>query len=182
MVWRDPWTRWRSCDYFSFGYVPAPKTIYRGMRKVLPAHYLVASAEGLYEKPYWRLSFANVENRTEQEWSEMVREQLCEATRIRLMSEVPLGAFLSGGVDSSSVVALMSKVMNRPVTTCSIGFPVRGVQRIRICPAGCYVSFIPTIMKTSLSPRRWKSWTSWYGIMTSRSPTPAPFRPIMSRR
>jgi asparagine synthase (glutamine-hydrolysing) len=112
-----------ACDYFSFGYVPAPKTIYKGICKVLPAHYVVVSAEGLRETPYWRLSFANIEQRSEQEWSEMVREQLCEATRIRLMSEVPLGAFLSGGVDSSSVVALMSKIMNRPVTTCSIGFP-----------------------------------------------------------
>jgi asparagine synthase (glutamine-hydrolysing) len=112
-----------ACDYFSFGYVPAPKTIYKGIRKVLPAHYVVVSTAGLRETPYWRLSFANIEQRSEHEWSEMVREQLCEATRIRLMSEVPLGAFLSGGVDSSSVVALMSKIMNRPVTTCSIGFP-----------------------------------------------------------
>ena len=110
-------------DYFSLGYVPAPKTIYEGIRKVLPAHYVVVSADGLREKSYWRLSFGNTEQHSEQEWSEMVREQLCEATRIRLMSEVPLGAFLSGGVDSSSIVALMSRVMNRPVTTCSIGFP-----------------------------------------------------------
>jgi asparagine synthase (glutamine-hydrolysing) len=110
------------CDYFSFGYIPAPKTIYRGIRKVLPAQYIVVTPEGMVEKPYWQLSFANVEDRSEQEWSEMLRDKLCEATRVRLMSEVPLGAFLSGGVDSSSVVALMSRVMDRPVTTCSIGF------------------------------------------------------------
>ncbi len=109
-------------DYFSLGYVPAPKTIYKGVRKLLPAHYLTVSASGIQELPYWRLSFANVQNRTEQQWSESIREELCEATRIRLMSEVPLGAFLSGGVDSSSVVAMMSKIMDRPVTTCSIGF------------------------------------------------------------
>ena len=112
-----------ACDYFSFGYIPAPKTIYRNIRKVLPAHYLVVTPEGVAEKAYWHLSFANVENRTEREWSEMLRDKLSEATRIRLMSEVPLGAFLSGGVDSSTVVALMSGVMDRPVTTCSIGFP-----------------------------------------------------------
>jgi asparagine synthase (glutamine-hydrolysing) len=110
------------CDYFSLSYIPAPRTVYRNVRKLQPAHYLVVSAAGLREAPYWRLSFANVQNHTEAEWCELIREQLCEATRVRLMSEVPLGAFLSGGVDSSSIVAMMSRLMGRSVTTCSIGF------------------------------------------------------------
>lgn len=109
-------------DYFSFGYIPAPKTIYRSVRKVMPGNYLVASATGIEETSYWDLSFAKVENRTEEEWCERLRHELCEATRIRLMSEVPLGAFLSGGLDSSSIVAMMSHLMERAVTTCSIGF------------------------------------------------------------
>jgi asparagine synthase (glutamine-hydrolysing) len=110
------------CDYFSLGYIPVPKTIYRCVRKVLPGHYLVFSANGTREVQYWDLSFAKIDNRTEEEWCELLRHQLCEATRVRLMSEVPLGAFLSGGVDSSAVVAMMSHIMNRPVTTCCIGF------------------------------------------------------------
>ncbi len=109
-------------DYFSFGYIPAPKTIYRAVRKVLPGHYLVASSEGIREVRYWDLSFGHVEQRSEAEWCEVLREDLLEATRVRLMSDVPLGAFLSGGIDSSSVVAMMSRLMDRPVTTCSIGF------------------------------------------------------------
>ena len=109
-------------DYFSFGYVPAPKTIYQAVRKLRPGHYLVASEKELREVCYWDLSFANVENRSEDEWAELLRHQICEATRVRLMSDVPLGAFLSGGVDSSSVVAMMTHLMKRPVTTCSIGF------------------------------------------------------------
>jgi asparagine synthase (glutamine-hydrolysing) len=109
-------------DYFSFGYIPAPKTIYRSVRKVMPGHYLVASAEGVCETRYWDLSFARVEQRSEAEWGELLREELRESTRIRLMSDVPLGAFLSGGIDSSSVVAMMSGLMDRAVTTCSIGF------------------------------------------------------------
>lgn len=109
-------------DYFSFGYVPAPKTIYRTVRKVLPGHYLVASARELRETCFWDLSFANVEERSETEWIEMLRHQICEATRVRLISDVPLGAFLSGGVDSSSIVAMMTHVLKKPVTTCSIGF------------------------------------------------------------
>ncbi|HXJ06033.1 MAG TPA: XrtA/PEP-CTERM system amidotransferase [Candidatus Acidoferrum sp.] len=109
-------------DYFSFGYTPAPKTIYRAVRKVLPGHYLVVSEKELREVCYWDLSFDNVENRSEEEWAELLRHEICEATRVRLMSDVPLGAFLSGGVDSSSVVAMMTHLMKRPVTTCSIGF------------------------------------------------------------
>jgi asparagine synthase (glutamine-hydrolysing) len=109
-------------DYFSFGYIPAPKTIYRAARKVLPGHYLIASASGVREVCYWDLSFKEIEQRSEAEWAELLRHQLCEATRIRLMSDVPLGAFLSGGIDSSSVVAMMTHLMKRPVTTCSIGF------------------------------------------------------------
>src|SRR5579872_1982987 len=109
-------------DYFSFGYIPAPKTIYRSIRKVMPGHYLVASASGVRETCYWDLSFRNVEDHSEAEWGERLRHELCEATRVRLMSDVPLGAFLSGGIDSSAVVAMMSHLMKRAVTTCSIGF------------------------------------------------------------
>ena len=109
-------------DYFSFGYIPAPKTIYRSVRKVMPGHYLVASAAGVRETCYWDLSFSNVEEHSEAEWGERLRHELCEATRVRLMSDVPLGAFLSGGIDSSGVVAMMSHLMKRQVTTCSIGF------------------------------------------------------------
>jgi asparagine synthase (glutamine-hydrolysing) len=109
-------------DYFSFGYIPAPKTIYGAARKLKPGHYLVASAKGIYEKEYWDISFAQVEQHSEAEWCERLRHELCVATRVRLMSDVPLGAFLSGGIDSSSVVAMMSHLMKIPVTTCSIGF------------------------------------------------------------
>jgi asparagine synthase (glutamine-hydrolysing) len=117
-------------DYFSLGYIPAPKTIYRAAHKLRPGHYLVASAEALREVQYWDLSFAEIENRSEAEWCELLRHELCEATRVRLMSEVPLGAFLSGGVDSSSVVAMMSQALKRPATTCSIGFEEKEYDEI----------------------------------------------------
>jgi asparagine synthase (glutamine-hydrolysing) len=112
-------------DYFSFGYIPAPKTIYRNVRKVLPGHYIAVSSDGsLREQSYWKLSFGETEDLSEADWCERIRHELCEATRIRLMSDVPLGAFLSGGLDSSAVVATMAHSMNQPVTTCSIGFDV----------------------------------------------------------
>jgi asparagine synthase (glutamine-hydrolysing) len=109
-------------DYFSLGYIPAPKTIYQGVSKVLPGHYLVASCGNVRSLRYWDVSFAQIEDKTEEQWCELLRQELCEATRVRLMSEVPLGAFLSGGMDSSAVVAVMSRIMSRPVTTCSIAF------------------------------------------------------------
>jgi len=109
-------------DYFSFLYVPAPKSIFKSIRKVLPGHYLVLSSQGLRETEYWDLSFSEVEELTEEDWCEKLVDSLQEAVRLRLMSEVPLGAFLSGGVDSSSVVALMQSAIDGPVITSSIGF------------------------------------------------------------
>src|SRR5947199_3693660 len=109
-------------DYFSFGYIAAPKSIYREVRKVLPGHYVVVSEQGLRETCYWDLKFHSNGHHTEEQWCEMLRHQLCESTRIQLMSDVPLGAFLSGGVDSSTVVAMMRHVHKQgSVTTCSIG-------------------------------------------------------------
>jgi asparagine synthase (glutamine-hydrolysing) len=109
-------------DYFSLGYVPAPKTIYRAVRKIPPGHYKVFSAQGSRQAAYWDLSFANTQECSEEDWCNQLRHELGEATRVRLLSDVPLGAFLSGGVDSSAVVAMMTKFMQRSVTTCSIGF------------------------------------------------------------
>jgi len=109
-------------DYFSFLYVPAPRSIFRNIRKVLPGHYVVASGSGLRETKYWDVSFAETDELSEEKWCEKLLETLQEAVRIRLMSEVPLGAFLSGGIDSSSVVAMMQGALGGPIITSSIGF------------------------------------------------------------
>lgn len=109
-------------DYFSFLYVPAPKSIFKGIRKILPGHYLTVSAKGLRQTQYWDLSFGEVDNLTEQQWCNKLIETLQEAVQLRLMSEVPLGAFLSGGVDSSSVVSMMQGTIGGSVITSSIGF------------------------------------------------------------
>jgi asparagine synthase (glutamine-hydrolysing) len=108
-------------DYFSYQYVPAPKTIYQSVRKLRPAHYLVANLNGLREIPYWDIQFNAVSGHPESDWCDALLGEYRTAVKSRLMSEVPLGAFLSGGVDSSSVVALMNESQS-PVTTCSIGF------------------------------------------------------------
>jgi asparagine synthase (glutamine-hydrolysing) len=108
-------------DYFSYQYVPAPKTIYRNVRKLRPAHYLVVEGTNLREVPYWDIRFDQTRQLSEAEWCECFLEEYRTAVKSRLVSDVPLGAFLSGGVDSSSVVTLMNE-FQRPVTTCSIGF------------------------------------------------------------
>jgi asparagine synthase (glutamine-hydrolysing) len=108
-------------DYFSYAYVPAPKTIYRDIRKLQPGHYLVADRSGIREVPYWDIQFQERPQVSPQEWCEVFLQEYRTAVKSRLISDVPLGAFLSGGVDSSSVVALMNE-FQPPVTTCSIGF------------------------------------------------------------
>ena len=109
-------------DYLSLGYIPAPKSIYRRVRKVLPGHFLKFSGRDLQDVCYWDLRFDEDAGVSESVWIARFLEQFEEAVRVRLMSEVPLGAFLSGGLDSSAVVAMMSRIMSRPVQTATIGF------------------------------------------------------------
>jgi asparagine synthase (glutamine-hydrolysing) len=109
-------------DYFKFLYVPDPKSIYRAIRKLPPAHYLIADRSGVQVREYWDVPIRETPLRSESDLEEELFDLLQRAVSERLMSEVPLGAFLSGGVDSSGVVALMAKGSPRPVITCSIGF------------------------------------------------------------
>lgn len=108
--------------YLTYQYVPEPATIFTQVQKLPPAHYLVCERSGMKVERYWDLKFGPKINITETEAAERVRELVEEATKIRLISEVPLGAFLSGGVDSTIVVGLMSQLMDKPVKTFSIGF------------------------------------------------------------
>ncbi len=109
--------------YLSFMCVPAPMTAYRQIRKLEPGHTLRYTRDGEIKiERYWQPDFSKKIDISEEEAGERVLEILRDAVRVRLMSEVPLGAFLSGGVDSSTVVALMSEVSPTPVKTFSIGF------------------------------------------------------------
>jgi asparagine synthase (glutamine-hydrolysing) len=108
--------------YLSFICVPAPLTAYRAIRKLEPAHWLLWRNGEIKTERYWQLDFSNKVSLSETEAGERAVELLREAVRIRLMSEVPLGAFLSGGIDSSAVVALMAQESSEPVKTFSIGF------------------------------------------------------------
>ena len=109
-------------DYLELGFVPAPRTMFLGIEKILPGHYLEIERGEIREGQYWNADFTHIEKRSEQEWIELVRHKLEESVRIRLISDVPLGAFLSGGIDSSTIVAIMAKITNQPVKTYSIGF------------------------------------------------------------
>jgi asparagine synthase (glutamine-hydrolysing) len=108
--------------YFTLGYVPDPLTIFRDIHKLPPGHYLTYSNGKLNVQQYWDFVFEPAESRRPEDYLDELRELLNESVRLRLISDVPLGAFLSGGIDSSTVVALMARHMNQPVKTFSIGF------------------------------------------------------------
>ena len=109
--------------YLSYGYIPAPLTGFKDIHKLPPAHYLVLEeGEDPRVEQYWSLAYLPKLEMGEQEAIEALREKLTEAVRLRMVSDVPLGAFLSGGIDSSIVVGLMAGLSDRPVKTFSIGF------------------------------------------------------------
>jgi asparagine synthase (glutamine-hydrolysing) len=111
-------------DYFAFGYVPDPKTILASVRKLPPATVIVAERGKPLPQPqsYWSLKFEATTRAGEAAIADELVSRFRDAVAKRLMSEVPLGSFLSGGVDSSAVVAMMSEVVSEPVRTCSISF------------------------------------------------------------
>jgi len=108
--------------YLSFLCVPAPLTAFTGVRKLQPGHILIWQDGEVEIRRYWSLDFRNKIDISERDAGERVVDLLRDAVRVRLMSDVPLGAFLSGGIDSSAVVALMSELSGERVKTFSIGF------------------------------------------------------------
>ncbi|GFO66560.1 amidotransferase 1, exosortase A system-associated [Geomonas limicola] len=112
-------------DYLKYLYIPAPKTIYRNVHKLPPAHYLLlAPGREPVLREYWDVDFSGGTGSLADAEEELL-ELLGRCTACRMIADVPLGAFLSGGVDSSAVVALMARASAEPVKTCSIGFTDR---------------------------------------------------------
>lgn len=110
-------------DYFlTYSYIPCPLSIVKGIRKLPPAHYLLLENRKVSIQRYWELSYLPKHDYTFEEAVDVLIEKLEEAVRIRLYSDVPLGCFLSGGVDSSIIVAMMAKLSDMPVRTFTIGF------------------------------------------------------------
>lgn len=117
--------------YLTFGYVPSPMTIYKDVLKLPPASVLVLQDGKISIKRYWKLDYSSKVDMAEEDASAEVLRLLKEAVKIRLYSDVPLGAFLSGGVDSSAVVALMALESGARVKTFSIGFADKDYDELR---------------------------------------------------
>ncbi len=117
---------WDALDlYLTFNYIPAPYTIFRHIKKIRPGHILVFQKGEIREEKYWDIRHSNEEREFEKDFCDQKNELfnvLEDAVRMRMIADVPVGAFLSGGIDSSIVVGLMARNTSRPVKTYSIGY------------------------------------------------------------
>jgi len=117
--------------YLALQYVPSPQTIFRHISKLPPGHFLVADQRGVTVKQYWDLKFTgDGDPSREDEYLERLDTLVTEAVRLRLLSDVPLGAFLSGGIDSTTVVAAMVATCSNSVLTTSVGFDEQGFSEL----------------------------------------------------
>lgn len=121
-------------QYFECGYIPAPLTVYKNIYKLKPAHFIYASTRlrsAIEQKRYWSMVYEPLNNQPQSAIAEELKHLLTESVKIELISDVQLGALLSGGIDSSAVVALMSKGSNRPVNTFSVGFENQAFSEVQ---------------------------------------------------
>lgn len=123
------------CDFFTYQYVPDPKSIFENIFKLEPGHTLTITADGIRKQQYWDVSFKTQLTDSEDTIANQLLEKINDSTRIRMTSDVPLGAFLSGGIDSSGVVGLMAQNSAEPVTTCSIGFDSEKYDEVEFAKA-----------------------------------------------
>lgn len=140
-------------DYLSLGSIPPPRTILDDVQAILPGHALLAGKEGVRLWKYWDLVSASenldVPNELEEAAME-VRRRLEEAIRLHMVADVPVGAFLSGGIDSSTICGLMSQHMEHPLRTYSIGFQKRDVRTDELAFAGIAAEQFGTIHEESI--------------------------------
>jgi asparagine synthase (glutamine-hydrolysing) len=110
--------------YLTLQYCPAPLTGFKGIKKLEPAHslFIDLKTKKIEKERYWKLDYSQKLKLSETEWKERILNKLEESVKLRMISDVPLGAFLSGGIDSSAIVALMARNSNQPIKTFSIGF------------------------------------------------------------
>lgn len=130
---------WTAVDEFlTFKYVPAPKTGFKNIFKLLPAHYMIVRASGeKIIKKYWELDYAKKIELSETEWQDKITRKLTESIRLRMISDVPLGAHLSGGIDSSLIVVILAQLSRKPISTFTIGFKE---DRYNEVPYACLVA------------------------------------------
>jgi len=111
-------------DYLTFGYTFSPQTGFSNIQKLEPGNYLILdlNKKTLNKVRYWFPDYVNKLNLSEDEWQKSIMQKLNESVKLRMISDVPIGAFLSGGIDSSTVVALMAQNSSKPIKTFTIGF------------------------------------------------------------
>ena len=117
-------------DFLSVRYVPGPATLFANIYKVLPGHWLLYENDTLREECYWDYTFGQIEKRPVEEYIQGIRQHVHRAVEERMIADVPVGAFLSGGVDSSIVTGIMSQLTNQPIQTFAVGFDEEGYSEL----------------------------------------------------
>jgi len=132
-------------NYFAFGHSIAPDTIYKGIKKLLPGHFLIFRNSKINIKEYWSLdNFSKKEDKGERFYKEEIQKSFEKSVKEKLVSDVPLGVFLSGGIDSSSVVAMMAKNKVSPLKTFSVGFNIPGNEFNELSDAKIVADYFKT--------------------------------------
>lgn len=140
-------------DFLSLNYMPAPLTMFAGISQLLPGHYLYVQGDNVEVKNYWELQFEEGEQKREKYYIEKLEEQIQRAVKYRLISDVPFGAFLSGGIDSSTIVYFMSQFLREPVETFSVGFEEPSyseLQYAKLAANHCHAAHHEIILKPKI--------------------------------